>query len=98
MHNSKCRMRYCCSGSVGSLCRCSPHTKSSINIQMEDYSSVLPCKGGCGCIQRDRALQENAFEDSHSRHNFLFCLLVCVLSETQKEMLTCLLYYTLYGG
>lgn len=33
---SKWWMRYCCSGSVGSLCRCSPHTECCINIQMED--------------------------------------------------------------
>lgn len=34
--NYKWWMRCCCSGSVGSLCRCSPHTVCRINIQMED--------------------------------------------------------------
>lgn len=61
------------------------------------------CKGGCGCIQRDRALQENTQQNLHLKipievTTSFFAFLICVLSETQKEMLTCLLYYTLYGG
>lgn len=102
MHNSKCWMRYCCSGSVGSLCRCSPHTKSCINIQMEDYQL-------CVSLQRrlwlhterqssaGKRTAEFTFEDSHWSHNFLFLPFnMCTQWDTERNADLLVILHTLW--